>query len=219
MNNKKQENSSVEDAVSAVDMVELKRDMQNAKLTEWLHKNQQQLIASVVVLALVLVGLSLWKEQELNQKNSAALLYMKAVNTTDEAERVALLDAVIKDYATTGYATLAQLQKVKSGDVQSKESSLKLLSNTDAAPELVWQARLDLAELYIAEGKEDEAKQMLEVKLGKQYEQMRYYLLAQVVSDRNEKIKWIEKSLAAPSNDNELVEELKTSLALLRAEK
>jgi len=219
VNNKKQENSPAEEAISAVDMVELKRDMQNAKFTEWLHKNQQQLIASVVVLALVLIGLSLWKEQEFSQKSSAALLYMKAVNTADETQRTALLDAVIKDYSVTGYATLAQLQKVKSNDGQTKEASLKSLTNIDASPELVWQARLDLAELYIAEGKADEAKQMLEAKLGKQYEQTRYYLLSQVTSDRDEKIKWIEKSLAATSNDNELVAELETSLALLRAEK
>ena len=177
MNDKKQENNPVEEAITAEDMVELKRDMQSAKTIEWLQKNQQQLIAGAIIFVLVLVGFSLWKEQQLAQKSSAALLYMKAINTVDTMQRSALLESVVKDYNSTGYATLAKLQQATNDDSSVKIAALETLIAGHGAPELVWQARLDLAEVYIAENKSDEAKKLLQVPSGKAYEQFRYYLL------------------------------------------
>jgi predicted negative regulator of RcsB-dependent stress response len=219
VNDKKQENNPVEETISAAEMVELKRDMQSAKVTDWLQKNQQQIIAVAIVFVLALVGFSLWKEQQITQKSSAALLYMKATNMTDDVQRMALLDTLINDYANTGYATLAQLQKIKTGDAQTKEASLKLLVNSKGAPELVWQARLDLAELLINKGKIEEAAKVLEERLGKQYEQARYALLSTIASDKSERVTLIQKSLDATSNDNNLKVRLEAELALLRAEK
>jgi len=75
VNKKTQDNTPIEGMIDATDIVELKRDMQSAKVIAWLEYNQQQLIAGAVVLVLILVGVSLWKEQKLSQKNSAALVY------------------------------------------------------------------------------------------------------------------------------------------------
>lgn len=219
MNDKKKENGPVEELISATDMVELKRDMQSAKIADWLQNNQQQLIAGAVIIVVVLIGLSLWKEQQLTQSNSAALLYMKATNITDKQERTALLDSVIKDYADTGYATLARLQKAKNIEAADKTLQLEALVEGHAAPELSWQARLDLAELFIQEGKIEEAKAVLAERLGKHYEQARYALLARVASDKDEKMSLIQKSLDAELHDNDLVAELEAELAQLRAEK
>ena len=219
MKDKKQEETPLEPVISATDLVELKRDMQSAQVVDWLHKNQQQIIAAAVVFLLVLVGLSLWKEQQITQKSSAALLYMKATNTQDASQGSALLDSVMKDYADTGYATLAQLQKAKHADAASKRSSLEALINGHGAPELAWQARLDLGELLIAEGKAEEAKAVLDVRTGKQYEQMRFYLLSRLAVDTAEKETLIQKSLDAESNDNDLSVMLKAELATLRATK
>ncbi|MDX8388482.1 MAG: tetratricopeptide repeat protein [Ghiorsea sp.] len=219
MNDKKQENNPVEETISAAEMVELKRDMQSAKVTDWLQNNQQQIIAGAIVFVLVLVGVSLWKEQQITYKSSAALLYMKALNVTDVTQRDALLDTVMKDYADTGYATLAKLQKVKLGGADVKEASLKGLANGQGAPELVWQARLDLAELLIGAARVDEAKKILEERLGKQYEQARYALLSSIEVNKEEKAALIQKSLDASSNDNNLTAKLEAELALLRAEK
>ncbi len=219
MNDKKQENNPLEEIITAEDMVELKRDMQSAKTIEWLHKNQQQLIAGAIVFVLVLVGFSLWKEQQLAQKNSAALLYMKATNTADAVQRNALLESVVKDYGNTGYATLARLQQAASDDSAVKTAALEMLLASQGAPELVWQARLDLAELYITENKPDEARKLLQAPSGKSYEQARYYLLSRTAANDAEKAEFIQKSLDAESNDNNLVAKLESELALLRAAK
>lgn len=219
MKKKKEENAPVEGIIDGTDFVELKRDMQSAKVMAWLEYNQQQLIAGAIVLLLALVGVSVWKEQQLTEKNSAALLYMKAINTTDETQRVALLDTVTSDYADTGYAVLAKLQKIKISDAPEKQVLLRSLTQSKVAPEFVWQARLDLAELLIIEGKVAEAEEVLAERLGKEYEQARYALLASLTEDKAEKSTLIQKALDAVSNDSDLVTSLEAELASLRLEK
>lgn len=219
MNNKKEQNAPVEGIVDGTDFVELKRDMQSAKLLAWLEYNQQQLIAGAIVVVLALVGVSLWKEQQLTEKNSAALVYMKAMNTTDETQRAMLLDTVTQDFSDTGYAVLAKLQKIKISDAPEKQALLRSLVASKIAPEFVWQARLDLAELLIVEGKDAEAEEVLAERLGKQYEQARYALLASLTQDKNEKATLIQKALDAVSNDSDLVANLEAELASLRIEK
>jgi len=216
---KKQEDSPVEGTVLEADMVELKRDMQSAKTMAWLQDNQQALIAAAVVLVLLLFGSALWKEQQLSQKHTAALLYMKANNTSDEAKRVALFESLVQEHASTGYATLAKLKMLGGNDVAAKKSALEALMNGEVAPEFAWQARLDLAELYIAEGDDDGAKTLLQTRVGKYYEQMRYYLLSQITSDRDEKQNLVQRALDAESNDSDLVAEMTAELALLKAAK
>ncbi|MDQ7001336.1 MAG: tetratricopeptide repeat protein [Ghiorsea sp.] len=218
MNKKKEENVPVEGIVDGTDFVELKRDMQSAKIVAWLEYNQQQLIAGAIVVVLALVGASLWKEQQLTEKNSAALLYMKAMNTADETQRAMLLDTVTQEFSDTGYAVLAKLQKIKISDAPEKEALLRSLVASKVAPEFIWQARLDLAELLIVEGKDAEAEEVLAERLGKQYEQARYALLASLTEDKNEKATFIQKALDASSNDSDLVANLEAKRASLRIE-
>ncbi|MDQ6977791.1 MAG: tetratricopeptide repeat protein [Ghiorsea sp.] len=219
MKKKIEENAPVEGIIDGTDFVELKRDMQSAKVMAWLEYNQQQLIAGVIVLLLALVGVSVWKEQQLTEKNSAALVYMKAINTADETQRASLLDTVTSEYAGTGYAILAKLQKIKISDAPEKQVLLRSLIESKVAPEFVWQARLDLAELLITEGKSAEAEEVLAERLGKEYEQARYALLASLTEDKVEKVTLIQKALDAVSNDNDLVTRLEAELASLRLEK
>lgn len=219
MKKKKEENAPVEGIIDGTDFVELKRDMQSAKVIAWLEYNQQQLIAGAIVLLLALVGVSVWKEQQLTEKNSAALLYMKAINTADETQRASLLDTVTSEYAGTGYAVLAKLQKIKISDAPEKQELLRSLIASKVAPEFAWQARLDLAELLIIEGKDAEAEEVLAERLGKEYEQARYGLLASLTEDKAEKATLIQKALDAVSNDSDLVASLEAELASLRLEK
>ena len=114
---------------------------------------------------------------------------------------------------------MAKLQKAKGIDSAAKEISLEALANGHGAPELVWQARLDLAELYVQDGKINEAKVVLEERLGKHYEQARFALLARITEDKDEKMSWIQKSLDSETHDNDLVAELEAELAQLRAVK
>ena len=217
MSNKKQEEAPVEGVIDGTDFVELKRDMQSAKVIAWLQYNQQQLIAGAVVLVLALVGSSLWQAQQASQKEAAALVYIKATNTTNTEERNALLDSVISEYPDSGYATLATLQRSASPSVDEQEAALQALIDAKSAPEFVWQARLDLAELFMAKNDYEQAKEVLSPRVGTQYEQARFALLARLTDDADEKMTLIQKALDAASNDNDLKATLEAELAQLKA--
>jgi len=219
VNKKKVENSPVEGIVDGTEFVELKRDMQSAKVIAWLEYNQQQLIAGAVVIVLLLVGVSLWKERELAHKEAAALMYIKAINNTNAEEKEALLDSVIKTYPDTGYATLAGLQQNSSASVDKRKEALEMLVATQGAPEFSWQARLDLASLYMAEGESDKVSELLESHMGKHFEQARYALLAEASSTPDEKIAFLQKAVDAETHDKDLTANLEAQLALLKAAK
>ncbi len=219
MSNKKQENAPVEGIVDGTDFVELKRDMQSAKLIAWLQYNQQQLIAGAVVLVIALVGNGLWQEQKRSQKEAAALMYIKAMNATNEAEQTTMFDSVIKTYPDSGYAILAKLKKSASSSVEARKAALESLIETKGAPEFVWQARLDLAVVYIEEGDMTKAKELLAFRFGKDYEQARYAFLAKLASDESEKETFIQKALDAESHDKNLKSALEAELAQLKASK
>ncbi len=217
VSNKKEEKAPVEGIVDGTDFVELKRDMQSAKIVAWLQYNQQQLIAGVVTFVLILVGISLWKEREQSQKEAAALMYIEAVNKSNAEERYALLDSVVKTYPDSGYATLANLQKEAQPNTDEKKAALQALIDAHGAPEFVWQAKLDLAEVYLAEQDVAQAEALLDKRFGKHYEQARFALLVRTANNNAEKIELLEKALAAESHNKDLKAALESELAKLQA--
>ncbi|MDQ6988394.1 MAG: tetratricopeptide repeat protein [Mariprofundaceae bacterium] len=217
MNKKTPENTPIEGTITSTDMVTLRRDMQQEKITAWFASNQQSLIASVIVLAVLLIGISLWQEQQRSQQESAALVYLKATNINDEAQRDALLDAVRQDYAGTGYAVLATVRQSNHPDVAIQIAALTTLMGHQKTPEIAAQARLDLAELHIGQGDIAAAAEVLKTRLSKHYEQVRYALLASISEDDGEKATWLQKAVDAESHDNDLLAELETELALIKA--
>lgn len=204
------------DSSFAAEMEELKRDMRSAQIVDWMQNNQQQLIAGVVAVLLILAGGSLWLERNKSQKDSAATLYHQALASSDAEKKKAMLEMVIKDYGDTGYGLLANLYMAKLAD--QPEAYLKALINSAAStPELAWQARLDLAEWYLANGKTAEANAQLSERVGKQYEQLRHYLMAEASTDAAEKRKHLQMSLDSESNDQLLKDRVENMLAELGA--
>jgi predicted negative regulator of RcsB-dependent stress response len=202
------------DSAFAAEMEELKREMRSAKIVDWAQNNQQQLIAGVVAILLMLVGGSLWLEHNKSQKNSAATLYHQALAFTDAEQKKAMLEMVIKDYGDTGYGSLAHLYMAKLSD--HPEAHLNALINSAAStPELAWQARLDLAEWHLGQGNTDEVKKLLAESVGKQFEQLRHYLLAEASSDTAEKQKHLQMSLDSASNDAFLKSRVESQLSRL----
>lgn len=203
------------DSAFIAEMEELKRDMHTARLLEWVQNSRQMLIAGAVAVLIALVGTSLWIEHGKSQKNSAATLYHQALVTSSGDDKRAMLELVIKDYGDTGYASLAHLHLAKLGD---REMHLKaLIYGTGSTIELAWQARLDLAELYLSKAKVDEAKGLLSEPVGKQYEQLRHYLMAEAASDTAEKLTHLKKALDANSNDAFLKSRIEGMIADLDA--
>lgn len=216
---KAEEAASVEkevDSSFSAEMDELKREMHTAQIADWMQRNQQQLIAAIVAVILILAGGSLWLERNKSQKDSAATLYHQALASSDAEKKKAMLEMVIKDYDNTGYGSLARLYMAKLSD--QPEGYLKaLIQSAASTPELAWQARLDLAEWYLTKGKIADANAQLSEPVGKQYEQLRHYLMAEASTDPSEKRKHLQMSLDSVSNDQLLKDRIESMLAELGA--
>jgi len=198
------------DSGFAAEIEELKRDMRSAQLTHWLQKNQQQVIAGAVVFLLVLAGAGLWIEQGKTQRASAANLYHQAMVTGDAEKRQAMLESVANEFDGTTYAVLSNLQLAKLGDTEQHLNAV--IHGSVASDELVWQARLDLAEYYLQQGNREQAMATLSEKTGQQYEQLRHYLMAEASASDSEKRLHLEKALNAISNDMMLKDRIEAEL-------
>ncbi|MDT8376445.1 MAG: tetratricopeptide repeat protein [Mariprofundaceae bacterium] len=204
-----------EDSAFAAEMEELKRDMHTAQIIDWVQSNRQKLIAGAVAVLIALAGTSLWIEQGKSKKNSAATLYHQALAAASDDDKRAMLELVIRDYGDTGYGSLAHLHMARLGD---RETHLKaLIHGSGSTVELAWQARLDLAEWYLSNARVDEAGKLLADPVGKQYEQLRHYLMAEAAGDAAEKMKHLKKALAATSNDAFLKARIEVMIAELDA--
>lgn len=203
------------DSAFAVEMDELKRDMHTAQLTDWVQNNRQQLIAGAVAVLIALSGTTLWIERGKSQKDSAATLYHQALASKSDDDKRTMLELVIKDYGDTGYASLAHLYMSKLGDTEAHLKALIQAGST--TPELAWQARLDLAGFYLSSGKIDQANAQLSEPVGKQYEQLRHYLMAEASVDPEMKLIHLKKAVEANSNDAVLKAKIESMIAELGA--
>lgn len=205
------------DSEFAAEMEELKRDMRSAQIVDWAQNNQQQLIAAAVAVVLILAGGTLWLERNKSQKDSAATLYHQALSTSDTEQKKVMLEMVINDFGDTGYGSLAHLYMAKLSS-QPEAHLNALIHGSASTPELAWQARLDLAEWYLGNGKADEVKVVLAESVGKQYEQLRHYLLAEASTGNTEKQKHLRMSLDSDSNDAFLKARVEQMLSELGSE-
>ncbi|MDQ6969208.1 MAG: tetratricopeptide repeat protein [Mariprofundus sp.] len=194
------------------EMNELKREMRSAKWFEWVQSHQNLIIGAVAGLVIALMVGGLWIEKDQAQSAAAATLYQQAVNEKDSTSKQAMLEKLTSQFSGNSYAALAMMQLARV-DPENAETHLQnLIQNDHAMEEWVWQARLDLAEIKIAKGDQAAARVLLDKVVGKQYQQLRYYLLAELSDDVAEKNKYLQQALDAKSNDNELKQKIKTLL-------
>jgi len=195
------------------EMDELKREMRSAKWMEWVQSNQKLFVVAAAILLLSLFATGLWIENSKTQRASAASLYQQALVAGDAATKQTLMVSVTEDYASSSYAALA-LTQLAGIDIDNREAHLKaLINHTAAMQEWVWQAKLDLAELKLGQGDKAAAMQLLESEFGKQYQQLRHYLMAEASDDAAEKQSHLQKALDAESLDNLLKQKIESLLA------
>ncbi len=194
---------------------DLKQEMRSAQVTAWILANKQLLGAVAAVLVITLLATSLWIERSKAQRESAAVLYHQGLAMSDLTKRKALLETIVRDYPHTGYAPMALFQLVSLDEAKAQDY-LEQLLDSDAPPELKWQARLDLAERLIATGHKDQAAPLLNEKVGREYDQLRFYLLAQVANDATAKRQALQQALDAPSHDETLKSTIESELAASR---
>jgi len=212
---KNQSEEPVQDDVPmelGAEMDELKRDMRSAKITAWFEKNQQQLLAGALIVLVVMAGAGFWSEKQKAYKESAAMMYFQALSVVDDSQRKALLEAVVHDYADTGYAILAHVRLAPLADTEQHLRAV--IEDDDATPEFRWQARLDLAEFLISQNKTDASKALLQKPVGEQFQELRYALLAKL-SSGDAKKDYLQKALNAVSNDAVLKADIERQLAQL----
>jgi predicted negative regulator of RcsB-dependent stress response len=216
MTDKKPEDDSMnteDHSTLKAEMDELKRDMRSAKWAAWGQDNKQSLLAGLTLLVVALLASGLWIENERSHRESAAILYQQALSQQDMATKKTLLENVRSDFSDSSYGALAlmQLARVDTGNTAAHLKAL--ISHSKAMEEWVWQARLDLAELNIEQGNAQAARKYLEEPVGKQYEQLRHYLMAEISTDAAEKEEHLKKALDAPSLDEVLKRKIKSQLA------
>jgi predicted negative regulator of RcsB-dependent stress response len=202
--------------VSQEEMNELKRDMRSAHLVAWAQENQQKIIAAIVALLLVIVGASLWRQHITTQRVSAATLYHQALNSADAETKRALLEKVVKDYAGTAYGGMAQLLLAKVDQEHAGQHLEALLASSTVDREMRWQAQLDLARIWLRKGDKAQARKVLEKSMGKDYEQLRHYLMAEASGNDADRTAHLEQALNSISHDTELKKHIEKRLAELK---
>jgi len=192
---------------------ELKRDMRSAQMLAWMEKNRKLLTGvTIAVVAGLIVG-GLWLERVKSRSATAAALYQSAIVSQDLTTQKTLLQNVVSDYSGTSYAVLADMQLARV-DTANAESHLQAIIGSPAATDAwKWQARLDLAELYLEKRESAKASAVLNEPVGAAYEQLRQYLLAQSSTDEATRKEHLNKALAAQSYDADLKQKIERMLA------
>jgi len=196
------------------DLDELKREMRSAQWMDWVEANKNGLIGAAAAVLVVLIATGFWIESDRSQRATAATLYQQAVNENDPGKKQAMLQNVSRDFSGSSYGALALMQ-LAGVDLENAEVHLNALIGHDKAmEEWVWQARIDLATIKISAGDSAAAKSLLNEHIGEQYQQIRYYLLAQIATDESEKQDYLQKALDAPSaNDADLIRKIESQMS------
>jgi len=212
---KQKKNSAQPADVSHEEMEDLKRDMRTARLMAWAYKNQRTLIAAGIAVLVLVTGASLWKERIQSQRSAAAVLYHQALGTTEQEKKISLLKTVAHDYDSTSYSILALMLLSRLDAGQTGQHLKALLSRSNLTPEIKWQAQLDLAGFRLSQGDAGAVRTILAQPVGKDYEQLRFYLLGKAADSAAKKREYLGKALAAVSHDSELKKSIERSLSEL----
>ena len=217
MNNKSSQIPASEKAAT-MDMEELKRDMRNAQLADWLKQNSSALVVGVVVLVLIIAGTAVWIEKSRSTRIAAATMYYQSLAVVKDSDKKQLLDALVARHFGTAYTPMAEMQLAHLDPAHAAEHLQAVIDNPKSMPEWVWQARLDLARILIGQGKQAEAAPLLQHSVGPAYAQLQQYLLAKVSSDAAEKISHLKQAQAAKSFDQSLARRIDSELQELTAQ-
>ncbi|WP_176957570.1 tetratricopeptide repeat protein [Mariprofundus sp. KV] len=194
------------------DIEELKREMRSAQWTNWVEANQKLLMGAAAALLVVLLAAGFWIEQDRAHSATAATVYQQAVSEADVSKKQLLLQNVSRDFSSSSYGALALMQLAGVDTANAEVHLNALIAHAKAMPEWVWQARIDLAEMKIAAGDHAAAQALLDQKVGNQYQQIRYFLLAQIATDETQKQAYLQKALDAAGVDAGLKEKIESQM-------
>jgi predicted negative regulator of RcsB-dependent stress response len=145
-------------------------DEQVEAIKKWWKENGKSVIGGVIIGVAVLYGGKMWFEQRNQHIENASAEYEAMIQDLNQDKKNEAADrgaAILGQYANTTYGELAALAmakiKVDENDLVAAKSHLQWALDHAKQDEIKRIARLRLARVLHAEGKEDEALQLLNI--------------------------------------------------------
>jgi len=165
-----------------------------AQIKEWWQRNGKPLLTGGVLALVVVFGWQYWQKRELDQAQTASVVYQQLLDVsldasrTDPAEVVRLGNLLKKEFAGTHYAQYGSLfvakVAVEGGRLDEAAAELRTVVDKPADQTLGELARQRLARVLAAQDKADEALKLLDGEADKAFaasrEELRGDLLVQL---------------------------------------
>lgn len=139
------------------------------RLKKWLKENGFSIVAGIVIGIGGLAGYRYWQEYQLTTAEQASDLFGQMIEALDagKSEDVqAHAQALIDEYASTDYATLAQLTLARNyldnGDFEQAEQTLKQVVGSAGQEPLAYLARTRLAAVQLQREQYEQAMATLQ---------------------------------------------------------
>jgi len=170
---------------------------QLAQIKEWWQRNGKPLMLGAVIALVLVFGWQFWQKHQINQAQSASVLYQQLLTAAlesgevDAAEVSRLGNLLKKDFAGTHYAQYGSLfiakVSVEAGRLDEAASELRAILDKPADKTLDELARQRLARVLAAQDKADEALKLLDGEADKAFaasrEELKGDLLVQLGRD------------------------------------
>ncbi|NCT80129.1 tetratricopeptide repeat protein [Pseudomonas stutzeri] len=170
---------------------------QLAQIKEWWQRNGKPLMLGAVIALVLVFGWQFWQKHQINQAQSASVLYQQLLTAAlesgevDAAEVSRLGNLLKKDFAGTHYAQYGSLLiakvAVEAGRLDEAASELRAILDKPADKTLDELARQRLARVLAAQDKADEALKLLDGEADKAFaasrEELKGDLLVQLGRD------------------------------------
>nr|WP_234462943.1 tetratricopeptide repeat protein [Stutzerimonas frequens] len=168
-----------------------------AQIKEWWQRNGKPLMLGAVIALVLVFGWQFWQKHQINQAQSASVLYQQLLTAAlesgevDAAEVSRLGNLLKKDFAGTHYAQYGSLfiakVAVEAGRLDEAASELRAILDKPADKTLDELARQRLARVLAAQDKADEALKLLDGEADKAFaasrEELKGDLLVQLGRD------------------------------------
>lgn len=157
-------------------MSEYTEEEQIARIKEWWQQNGKPLLVGGALAIVIVFGWQAWQQHQEKQSQTASMLYQQLLEATVlpseqvDAQQVASLLAELKQInATNAYTQYGQLLAVKvavdNNQLDDAALELNAILQKPANPTLQELARQRLARVLLAQGKAQQALQLLEAEV------------------------------------------------------